>query len=184
MHPGTRTVAKISPLLIFIGACALAVATSICYYFGVALPAESAARLAFEKQKYSDQQKAAAEKQQREEEEKQARTRDLQECQQVCEDSYWGYVKLNGTAVPGKEGSEVVEVYLGFPKLAGEPPRVLKGIGKVMLQPGEEKTVQVKLDAFRYWDDARKSWTTAPGLYQIMAGRYSRDIAWTGTLTP
>ena len=85
-----------------------------------------------------------------------------------------------------RTGSEVVEVYLGFPKLAGEPPRVLKGIGKVMLQPGEGKTVQVKLDAdaFRYWNDERKSWTTAPGPYQIMVGRSSRDIAWTGTVTP
>jgi beta-glucosidase len=83
-------------------------------------------------------------------------------------------------------GSEVVEVCVGFPKLAGEPPRVLKGIGKVMLQPGEEKTVQVKLnaDAFRYWNDARRSWTTAPGPYQITVGRSSRDIAWTGTVTP
>ncbi len=85
-----------------------------------------------------------------------------------------------------RAGSEVVEVYLGFPVPAGEPPRVLKGMGKVMLQPGEEKTVQVKLDAdaFRYWNEAGKSWTTAPGPYRIMVGRSSRDLVWTGTVTP
>lgn len=85
-----------------------------------------------------------------------------------------------------RAGSDVVEVYLGFPKTAGEPPRVLKGIGKVALQPGEEKTVPVKVDAagFRYWDEGRKAWTVAPGPYQVMLGRSSRDIAWTGTVTP
>ncbi len=85
-----------------------------------------------------------------------------------------------------RAGSEVVEVYLGFPKAAGEPPRVLKGIGKVTLKPGEAKMVPVKVDAagFRYWDEGRKAWTVAPGAYQVMVGRSSRDIAWTGSVTP
>jgi beta-glucosidase len=85
-----------------------------------------------------------------------------------------------------RAGSEVVQVYLGFPKSAGEPPRVLKGMGKVTLQPGEEKTVPVKLDAdaFQYWDEVRNGWATAPGAYQVMVGRSSRDIAWTGSVTP
>jgi len=80
-----------------------------------------------------------------------------------------------------RAGAEIVEVYLGFPKAAGEPPRQLKGLGKVMLQPGEEKTVQVKLDAdaFQYWDETRNAWTTAPGSYQVMVGRSSRDIVYT-----
>ena len=48
-------------------------------------------------------------------------------------------------------GSEVVQVYLGFPAGAGEPPKQLKGYRKVTLKPGEETTVSVKLDpeAFR-----------------------------------
>ncbi len=84
-----------------------------------------------------------------------------------------------------RAGSEVVEVYLGFPKTAGEPPRQLKGMQKVMLKPGEEKRVQVKLDAeaFQYWDEATKKWTAAAGNYQVMVGRDSRNIAYTAGLT-
>ncbi len=85
-----------------------------------------------------------------------------------------------------RAGGEVIEVYLGFPKEAGEPPRVLKGISKVTLRPGEEKMVPVKVDpdAFRYWDEGRKAWSVAAGAYQVMVGRSSRDLAWTGSVTP
>jgi beta-glucosidase len=83
-----------------------------------------------------------------------------------------------------RAGSEVIEVYLGFPAAAGEPPRQLKGMQKVNLKPGEEQTVHVKLDreAFQYWDDARNAWSTAPGAYQVMVGRSSRDILYTTTV--
>ena len=80
-----------------------------------------------------------------------------------------------------RAGEEIVEVYLGFPKSAGEPPRQLKGFDRVALKPGEEKTVQVKLDAdaFEYWDESRNGWTAASGPYQVMVGRSSRDIVYT-----
>ena len=83
-----------------------------------------------------------------------------------------------------RAGSEVIEVYLGFPAAAGEPPRQLKGMQKVNLKPGEEQTVHVKLDreAFQYWDDARNAWSTAPGAYQVMVGRSSRDMLYTTTV--
>jgi beta-glucosidase len=89
-------------------------------------------------------------------------------------------VKNTGT----RAGSEVVQVYLGFPKAAGEPPRQLKGMEKVLLKPGEEKRVQVKLDAaaFQYWDENTKKWTTAPGNYQVMVGRDSRNIVYSTNL--
>ena len=85
-----------------------------------------------------------------------------------------------------RAGSEVVEVYLGFPKSAGEPPRQLKGFQKVELKPGEEKTVQIALDPadFKYWDDTTHAWTVAPGAYQVMAATSSRDIVWTAPVTP
>ena len=77
-------------------------------------------------------------------------------------------------------------MYLGFPKVAGEPPKQLKGFGKVMLNPGEEKTIQIPLqsDDFEYWDEKQNTWTTAPGPYQVMLGSSSRDIVWTGSVTP
>jgi beta-glucosidase len=85
-----------------------------------------------------------------------------------------------------RTGSEVVQIYLGFPDTAGEPPRQLKGFEKVALQPGEEKTVHISLDAdaFKYWNDQTHGWVTAPGRYQVMAGRSSREIVWTADVTP
>jgi beta-glucosidase len=63
---------------------------------------------------------------------------------------------------------------------------VLKGIGKIALKPGEEKTVPVKVDAagFRYWNEGSKAWTVASGAYQVMVGRSSRGITWAGSVTP
>jgi beta-glucosidase len=85
-----------------------------------------------------------------------------------------------------RAGSEVVQTYLGFPKSAGEPPKQLKAFQKVLLQPGEEKTVSLILDAdaFKYWNETTHAWTTAPGIYSVMVGRSSRDIAWNGEITP
>lgn len=91
-------------------------------------------------------------------------------------------VKNTGT----RAGSEVVQVYLGFPKAAGEPPKQLKAFEKVALQAGAVKTVHLTLDpdAFRYWDESKHSWTVAPGAYRVMVGRSSRDIAWAENVTP
>ena len=85
-----------------------------------------------------------------------------------------------------REGSDVLQVYLGFPKSAGEPPKQLKAFQKVQLKPGGEKAVTLTLDpdAFKYWNDSSHSWTTAPGIYTVMLGRSSRDIVWTGQITP
>jgi len=85
-----------------------------------------------------------------------------------------------------RAGSEVVQIYVGFPQTAGEPPRQLKGFEKVTLQPNEEKTVHLNLDAaaFQYWNEQTHAWATAPGAYQVMAGRSSREILWRGNFTP
>ena len=85
-----------------------------------------------------------------------------------------------------RAGSEVAEVYLGFPKSAGEPPRQLKAVGKVTLQPGEEKALHLTLnaDAFKYWDEGTHAWALAQGAYQVSVGTSSRDMVWTGTVTP
>ena len=36
-------------------------------------------------------------------------------------------------------GSDVAQLYLGDPSVAGEPPRQLKGFDKVDLQPGQSQ---------------------------------------------
>jgi beta-glucosidase len=75
-------------------------------------------------------------------------------------------------------GSAVPEVYLGFPAAADEPPKQLKGFAKVMLQPGEQRDVEIKLppEIFRYWDAGKAAWASG-GSYEIMIGSSSRDIA-------
>ena len=89
-------------------------------------------------------------------------------------------VKNTGT----RAASEVVQVYLGFPSAAGEPPKQLKGFRKVTLKPGEETALEIALDkdAFQYWNEQTHAWTTALGNYQVMVGRSSREIVYTTSL--
>ena len=77
-----------------------------------------------------------------------------------------------------RAGSEVAQVYVGFPAETGEPPRQLKGFEKVSLQPGESRRVRMMLAprAFQHWDEASRGWRATPGTYQVMVGRSSRDI--------
>jgi len=77
-----------------------------------------------------------------------------------------------------RAGSEVVQVYVGFPVSAGAAPKQLKGMQKVWLDPGEARAVRVHLDeaSFQYWGGPDRRWTTDPGQYTIMIGNSSRDI--------
>ena len=83
-----------------------------------------------------------------------------------------------------RAGSDVGQVYVGFPEAAQEPPQQLKGFQKVRLGPGESKRVVVELDAraFQIWSKERAAWTTVPGCYAITVGRSSRDPELTSVL--
>ena len=82
-------------------------------------------------------------------------------------------------------GAEVAQLYLGFPNIAegNEPPIQLKGFRKVMLNPGESKTVELKLDAhsFSYWSVQSHEWRIAPGTFQVMVGDSSANTPLKGT---
>lgn len=84
-------------------------------------------------------------------------------------------------------GAEVAQLYLGFPKIAegNEPPIQLKGFRKVMLNAGESKTVELKLDAhaFSYWSVQSHAWKVAPGTFQVMVGDSSANTPLKNTLT-
>jgi beta-glucosidase len=83
-----------------------------------------------------------------------------------------------------RPGTEVVQVYVGFPNGSEEPPKQLKGFQKVALQPGEAKRVQIKLAAraFQFWHPAQRRWHRMAGTYQLMIGRSSRDILYTAPM--
>ena len=69
-------------------------------------------------------------------------------------------------------GSDVAQLYLGDPSVAGEPPRQLKGFDNVELQPGQSQTVSFKLNGhdLSYWDDAADGWVLPDGNFQVYVG--------------
>jgi len=69
-------------------------------------------------------------------------------------------------------GSDVAQLYLGDPASAGEPPRQLKGFGKVTLEPGRSATVRFTLNGhdLSYWDDTADGWVLPDGRYQVYVG--------------
>ena len=64
-----------------------------------------------------------------------------------------------------REGAEVVQLYLGSPAAAEEPPKQLKGFEKILLKPGESKVVTMKLDkdSLAAWDTESHAWKVYPG---------------------
>ena len=96
-------------------------------------------------------------------------------------------VSFKVTNTGKRAGAEVAEVYLGFPAIDGgnEPPVQLKAFSKVMLNPGESKTMEVKLDAraFSYWSEKAHAWTVAPGEFQVMVGDSSANTPLKANLT-
>ena len=55
----------------------------------------------------------------------------------------------------GREGSDVIQVYVTAPESAGEPPSQLKGFEKVSLKPGESKGVRIEIpiDRLAAWSE-------------------------------
>jgi beta-glucosidase len=76
----------------------------------------------------------------------------------------------------GRAGAEVAQVYVGFPKWTGEPPRQLKGFRKVELQNGQAQRVTISLGkrAFSYW--GKNGWRVGRGCYSIAVGGSSRSL--------
>ncbi len=74
--------------------------------------------------------------------------------------------------------SEVVEVYVGFPAAAGEPPKRLAGFQRIAVAPHGSGRVDIILpaSAFELWDEKAKGWSSPHGRYRVMVGRSSREI--------
>jgi beta-glucosidase len=88
-------------------------------------------------------------------------------------------VKLTVKNTGKVAGAEVVQLYVKQVKPSVErPEKELKAFDKVFLQPGESKTVTIKLNtaAFSYYNDKSNAWVADAGKYIILAGSSSRDI--------
>ena len=77
-----------------------------------------------------------------------------------------------------RAGTEIAQVYTGFPDAAGEPPKRLIGWTRVNLAPGEQKAVTVAVDRDRLtvYGESSDSWKLVPGKYNVQAGGSSRDL--------
>ncbi|MCX6029953.1 MAG: glycoside hydrolase family 3 C-terminal domain-containing protein [Chloroflexi bacterium] len=83
-------------------------------------------------------------------------------------------------------GKEIVQVYV-HDRAWGlvRPEKELKGFAKVALQPGETKSVAIKLDfrAFAYYHPEYKQWITEDGNFDILIASSSADIRHTLAVT-
>jgi len=81
------------------------------------------------------------------------------------------------------DGSEIVQVYLGFPSSAGEPPKQLKGFQKVDLAAGGEASVSVPLNdrSMSIWDESTHDWAIVSGTFNVYVGASSSDMRLSGS---
>eukprot|EP00026_Physarum_polycephalum_P004195 Phypoly_transcript_04212.p1 GENE.Phypoly_transcript_04212~~Phypoly_transcript_04212.p1 ORF type:complete len:681 (+),score=92.68 Phypoly_transcript_04212:118-2160(+) len=86
-------------------------------------------------------------------------------------------VKFNLTNSGKVAGAEIPQLYLWFPKSAGEPPQALKGFQKVFMQPGETAQIVFTLEQqdFSIWDITTHNYVVVDGEFWISVGPSSRD---------
>jgi beta-glucosidase len=98
-------------------------------------------------------------------------------------------------------GTEIPQLYLGYPPSAGEPPKVLRGFDEVPLTAGASQQVVMTVGQrdMRYvffrlafgrrwidwscsiWDTPSQSWVRPPGTFTVFVGASSRDIRLNGS---
>ena len=74
-------------------------------------------------------------------------------------------VTVDVTNTGGREGDEVVQLYLGRPAVEGAPIRTLAGFSRIPLAAGETRTVTFTLD------DRKMSTVDADGVRRVLPGR-------------
>ncbi|WP_326693567.1 glycoside hydrolase family 3 C-terminal domain-containing protein [Streptomyces sp. NBC_01766] len=85
----------------------------------------------------------------------------------------------------GREGREVVQVYLARPETTVErPARWLAGHAAVRARPGETAEAVVRVDrrALEHWSVTGHGWRTEPGGFTVYAGRSAGDLPLTAEI--
>jgi beta-glucosidase len=69
-----------------------------------------------------------------------------------------------------RSGADAVQLYLGLPAAADDPPRQLEAFARVSLAPGAQTTVHFTLspEQLSYW--GRGAERVAPGRYAVYLG--------------
>ncbi|MGH9588656.1 MAG: beta-glucosidase family protein [Acidobacteriaceae bacterium] len=95
-------------------------------------------------------------------------------------------VRFRVTNTGTRRGSDVAQIYVGFPDIAegNEAPLQLKGFQRVDLAAGETKTVRILLDqsSFSYWSEKHQQWQCAKGTFRIVLGASSENVLDSGTM--
>ena len=93
------------------------------------------------------------------------------------------YATICNTAGPA--GSEIAQLYLGYPAAANEPPKLLKGFQKVSLAASGCNGVgfEVSSTDISIWNVVTQAFEVVPGTYTVLVGSSSIDIRLTGSLT-
>jgi beta-glucosidase len=76
-----------------------------------------------------------------------------------------------------RPGTEIAQVYVALPGVAGESFHRLAGWKNVELKSGESKTVSVTIDPqmLSIYDERKGGWVLLPGNYHVFAGPSSAD---------
>jgi len=77
------------------------------------------------------------------------------------------------------KGDEVVQLYINQKQCSvPRPDKELKGFSRVSLNPGETKTITMKLKSrdFAFWDIASNNWKVEVGEFDLLVGSSSRDV--------
>jgi beta-glucosidase len=78
-----------------------------------------------------------------------------------------------------RAGAEVVQLYIhDVESSVPRPVKELKGFAKVLLQPGETKTVSLSIDesALSFYDVEKGAWTAERGDYEVLIGTSAKDV--------
>jgi beta-glucosidase len=78
-----------------------------------------------------------------------------------------------------RAGAEIVQLYVHDVKSSVDRPlKELKGFRRVMLNPGEARSVSFTLDhsALSFYSTAKDEWVAEPGAFEVWIGASSRDI--------
>jgi beta-glucosidase len=78
----------------------------------------------------------------------------------------------------GRAGAQVVQLYVGSPASAKEPPRRLEAYTKVSLAPGQSRRVTLSLavSSLASWDNPDTGWVLHKGSYRVYVGDSSRSL--------
>lgn len=93
-------------------------------------------------------------------------------------------VEFNITNTGSVAGAEVPQLYINQTKASvARPAKELKGFSKILLKPGETRTVRIRVTArdLGFWDVHQHGWKTEAGEFRLYVGPASDRIALQGS---